>query len=220
MAITSSDLLFKYTGSGSASNPELSLGGTISSNTIPSGTDNNLFDDVTGDESYSGVQHYRAIGIHNSNSTHILMNAKLWITGYSRATSNYDVIYFGTERPSGTGGNPDGTIQTIGSETIAPSGITWKEEGSPSDTINLSGKDYVGSIGPNDWSGIWLQRSIPPGAVAYNNRSCTLRVQGETSASPYIYRITKDFRVIFGDRGRLSIEEISSEIDVVGTIYD
>jgi len=220
MGITSSDLLFKYTGSGSAANPELSLGGTISSNTIPSGTDNNLFDDVTGDESYNGAQHYRAIGIHNSHGTHILMNAKVWITGYSRASSNYDVIYFGVERPAGTGGNPDGTIQTIASETVAPTGITWKAEGTPSETLDLSGKNYVGSIGPDDWSAIWLQRSIPAGAEAYNNRSCTIRVQGETSASPYIYRITKDFKVTFGDRGRMSIEEISSEVDVIGSIYD
>ena len=62
MGITASDLYFKYTALGTTVNPELSLGDSISLATIPTGLDNNLFDDVTGDESSLGEQHYRAIG--------------------------------------------------------------------------------------------------------------------------------------------------------------
>jgi len=217
MGITESDLLFKYTNNATTVNPELSLGGTLSPNTIPSGVDNNLFDDVTGDESSLGAQHYRAIGIHNTLTTHIWMNTKAWITGYNRAASNYDVIFFGTERPSGTGGTPDGTIQTIPDEYTEPTGITWIEEGSPSDTVDVSGNDYVGSIGPDDWAGFWFQRSVPAGAVAFSNRSCTLRVEGETSASPYIYQLAVEFKITWDEKG-FSFEKIFEENKIIGKI--
>ena len=85
MPITQDELLFKYTGSGSTANPELSLGGTCSTNTIPSGVANNIFDDVTGAEASSGKTEYRAIGIHNSNTTHVWMNTSIRVEGYVRA---------------------------------------------------------------------------------------------------------------------------------------
>ncbi len=195
MGITVDDLLFKYTGEAGTANPETSLGGTCGVNTIPSGLDNNIFDDVTGDESSLGAQHYRAIGIHNTLGTHIWMNVKMWTTGYLRSGSNYDIIYFGKEQPAGAGGDPDGTIQIVSAETVEPSGVSWIEEGAPSNTIDMDGKDWVGSIGADDWAGIWLQRSVPAGAAAYSDRSCTLRVEGETSASPYIYGVALEFRI-------------------------
>ena len=218
MGITQSDLLFKYTGTGSASNPEQSLGGTLSPNTIASGVANNIFDDVTGDEASTGVQHFRAIGIHNTSTTHIFMNTKAYISGYTRASGTFDVIYFGTERPSGTGGDPDGTIQTISAETVEPTGITWYAEGSPSQTITISGKDYDGSIGPNDWSAIWLQRSVPANAEAYSNRSCTLVIRGETSASPL--REVEVVFVIHWDDTNFRVEQIGDLKPFEARIFD
>ena len=215
MGITDGDLFFKYTDDADSGDPSASLGGTLSPNTITSGVDNNLFDDVTGDESSLGAQHYRAIGIHNTLGTHIWMNVLLWSTGYQRSGSNYDVIYFGKEKPAGAGGDPDGTIQIIGSETVEPSAISWTAEGTPSNSIYLDGKDYVGSIGPDDWAGIWVQRSIPAGAAAYSNRSCTLRVEGETSASPYIYKVGMEFKLSW-ERGKFNIEKIFEDKYIIG----
>ena len=219
MPITSSDLWFKYTGSGSTTNPELSLGGTLSPNTIPSGVAENVFDNVTGQESQNGnINHYRAIGIHNTHPTHIWMNTSIRIDGYQAASGTPDVIYFGVERPSGTVGTPEGTIQTISSETVEPSGITWTQEGNPSPWVQISGKDYVGSIGPDDWAGIWLKRTIPPGAEAYNNRSCTIRVQGETSASPYVFPVAVRFAITWTPN-EFRIERISDNT-IIGKIVN
>ena len=219
MGITETDLLFKYTGTAGTANPETALGGTISVNTIPSGVANNLFDNVTGDESASGVQHYRGIGLHNSKATHIYMNSKVYITGYTRSGSNYDVVYFAVEKPAGTGGNPDGTIQIIASETSEPTGRTWNAEGIPSSTVYLSGKDYANSVGADDWSAIWMQRSVPAGAAAYSNRAVTLRVEGETSASPYIYMIKQDFKITWGDRD-FDIKKVFDEREIIGYTED
>lgn len=209
MAITEADLLYKYTNEAGTTNPETSLGGTLGPNTIPSGIANNIFDDVTGDESSSGKIEYRAIGIHNTLSTHVWMNTKAWITGYTRHGTpvNADTISFWVEKPAGTGGDPDGTIQVIANDTTAPSGATFQVEGAPSSTLVVSGLDYVGSIGADDWSGIWLKRDVPAGAGAYSNRSCTLKVQGETSASPYAGIVSATFVIHWTDE-MFSIEKI------------
>ena len=200
MAITQNDLLYKYTGTAGTANPQTSLGGTLNANTIPSGVANNVFDDVTGSESSLGASHYRCIGIHNTLTTHVWMNTSIRVDGYDRAGSSNDVIYFWAEKPAGAGGNPDGTVQIIGSETTAPSGVSWTAEGAPSSYTTISGKDYTGSIGADDWSAIWLFRSIPAGAAAYTNRSCTIRVQGETSASPLVIPVEAVFRVDWSDK--------------------
>jgi hypothetical protein len=211
MPITSNDVLFKYTGTATTVNPENALGGSLNANTIPSGINNNIFDDVTGNESSLGAQEYRAIGIHNTLTAYVWMNTSVRVDGYARAASSNDVIYFSVERPIGTFGTPDGTISTIASYTVAPAGASWTAEGTPSAYVALSGKDYVGSIGGDDWGGIWLQRSVPTNAVAYSNRSCTIRVQGETSASPLIYSVASVFKVDWVGK-EFSITKILDEI--------
>ena len=66
MAITSSDLEFYLSGGSSNSNPNAALGGAISSSAITNASDNNLFDDVTGDEADSGDSEYRCSYINNN----------------------------------------------------------------------------------------------------------------------------------------------------------
>ena len=209
MAITQSELYYKYTGTAGTTNPETSLGGTISLNTIPSGVDNNIFDDVTGNESSIGASHYRAIGIYNSLGTHIWMNTSIRVDGFVASGGTPDTISFGVVQPAGAGGVPDGTIPIIGSETIDP-GVAFTAEDAPSAWVAISGKDYTGSIGPDDWAGIWLARSIPAGASAVSNRSCTIRVQGETSASPLVHDVGITFRIDWNDT-RFSLSRIMGE---------
>jgi len=210
MPITSSDLLYKYTGTAGTTNPETALGGSLSLNTIPSGVANNIFDNVTGDEASSGIQHFRAIGIHNTIATHVWMNTSIRVDGYTRAASNNDVIYFGVEKPSGTIGNPLGTISTIAAETVNP-GVSWTAEGAPSAWVAISGASFTNSIGVDDWAGIWLQRSVPAGAAAFSNRACTVKVQGETSASPFVYQVESKFVVHWDRYNRMTIERIFSD---------
>ena len=200
MPLSSLDIKFYYTGDATGpSNNTLSLGGTIGSETIPDNTANNIFDDVTGDESASGDTEYRAIAVYadtvNSGGSYDMLNTKVWITGYDRATSGADTIYFALENP---GGSPS-SIQSIANEGVAPDAdkftvktgetVSWTEEGSPSNTLTF------GTVTSEQWFGIWLKRVVPAGASAYNNRSCTIKVQCETTASPYKHTIEREFVV-------------------------
>jgi len=212
MPIQASELVFEYTdGATGPSNANLSKGGTISGNSITSGLSNNIFDDVTGDESQNGTIEYRAIAIQNENTTINLTSAKVWISGYVRDDAGTpDTIYFAVQTPYTT--TVPHSISFLSDEyswTPVPSFTpTWVVEGSPSNTVNLEGTVGVGTLGMNgDWCGIWLKREVPAGATAFNNRSCTIKVQGETSASP-LRTIEKTF-VVTWTKDAFNVVEIS-----------
>ena len=182
MPLSSLDIVFYYTGNATGpSDNTLSLGGTISAHTIPDATANNVFDDVTGDESADGDTEYRAIAVKNTNSTYDMLNTKVWIEGYTRAASGADTIYFALENPTGS----PASIQTIADESTAPdeskfvvktgATVSWTEEGSPSATLEF------GTVNPGEWFGIWLKRVVPQNASPYSDRSTTIKVQCETT---------------------------------------
>lgn len=211
MPLSSTDIKFCYTGSATGpSNNTLSLGGTISGsppNTIPDNTANNIFDDVTGDESSSGDTEYRGIAIYidtiDSGGHYNAINPKIWILGYKRAGSDADTIYI-AKSTFALNSNTMGTCQDEGS-VPSETGLSWVVEGSPSNTIDWGG----GTLNSENWVGIWLKRVVPAGAAAYNNRSCTIKFQCETTASPYRYIVEKEFIIEIPDgvKGAIPIQE-------------
>ena len=94
MALSSIDIVFYYSAQATGpTNNTLSLGGTISATgTITDNLANNIFDDVTGDESAAGDTEYRGIYIKDTNSAYSMINPKIWILGYRRDPTNPDTI--------------------------------------------------------------------------------------------------------------------------------
>jgi len=181
VAIAQGDLLYKYTGASShdaaQTDPDASLGNYRASSNITSGSDNNLFDDVSGDEASSGDTEYRAVGFLNNHGSLTLSNIKVWI---SADTGNgEDDISFDVEVPSVS--ETTGAIQTIADESTAPTGLGgWSDA-----TSKATGKAAPGSGGDlaaGDWFGIWWRRVISASASAATAESCTVRVEGDTPA--------------------------------------
>ena len=208
MPLSSDEIVFYYTdGATGPSDNTLSLGGTISSSTISSGVANNVFDDVTGDESETGDTECRAIAVKNTSSEYDMLNTKVYISGYERAATKADTIYFALEKPTGS----PASIQHISSEdavdeidenkfvTKIGNTVSWTEEGSPSATLEY------GTVNPGEWFGIWLKRVVPDDASAWNNRSCTIVVQCETTASPYTVQIERKY-VINWNKDGISVQ--------------
>lgn len=208
MPLFASDILFQYTNGASLPTNTLSLGGSISAQTIPDGVANNVFDDVTGDESEVGYTDYRAIAVKDSSVTHDMLNTKVWITGFVRAGTGADTISFALQKPTGT------TVQLISHETVAPNSaqftvatgatVAWTTEGAPSATL------FYGTLPAIQWFAIWLRREVPAGASAFTNRSCTIRVQCETTASPYIGILQKDYIIGWYHDG-FKVKELSEK---------
>lgn len=206
MPLSSTDLVWYYTGTASGpSDSDESIGGTISPDTITSGEDENVFDDVTGAESEAGEDHYRAIALKNTSSTHDYLNFEAWIEGYSRSTGIADTIYFSLATV-----DVGSSIELVADEFTAPDTTnfigthTWIMEGSPSDTIP-SNNTY--DLYHGDWLGIWFWRDIPIGASAYTNRNCTLKFRGETTGSPRMI-IEKTWRIDFHTDGQIQVRSI------------
>jgi len=197
--LSSSDIYFMYTGEASGpSDATLSIGGTMNVNTITSAQANNIFDDVTGDESTSGEMEYRCIAIKDSHATAQMLNAKVWITGFVAAGGTADTINFAIQETSGgslsneiadvyTAPTQEFTVPAAGGGTVA-----WTEEGSPSNTLTYGTVDANGG-----WFGLWLSRTVPPSSDAFSNRSVTIQVQCETTGSP-LYTVSKKFLVNWG----------------------
>jgi len=207
-ALSSLDIEFYYTnGATGPSNNTLSLGGTISSSTIPSGTLNNIFDDVTGDESENGDTEYRGIAIYintvNTGASRDAIHPRIWISGYDRAGSGADTIFIAAS----TFGLNANTMGTCTNEDSAPNetGLLWVEEGSPSNTIyfdsggspSTTEPGTEGTLNSENWVGLWIKRVVPSGASAYSNRSCTITFRCESTASPYTEIVERTYEIRF-----------------------
>lgn len=170
MAIESTDLLFFLSGGAGNSDPDASLGGIISTTQITDASDNNLFDDVTGDEASSGDTEYRGLYLKNNHGSITLQNSKLWFS--SNTTSTDDTLNMAL---AGEGVNA--TMETIADESTAPVGETFSAPASKAAGLS------VGNVPAGQIYGIWLQRVVNSSAAAINGNSATFNWEGDTAAA-------------------------------------
>lgn len=155
MPIADTDLLIKWTGGASNSDPNASLGGTVSSNGPTSNSLHNLFDEVSGSESLPGDIEYRAVALRNNHGSLTAKSTKIYIT--VDASSYYDLALAG----EGLNTNPE----SIANESTAPAGESF------SHPTNYAGGLSMGNIPNGQFYAYWVRRTIPaaaPAATPYN----------------------------------------------------
>ena len=150
-------LEFFYSGGGSNSDPELSLGGSISSANISTTSLNNLFQDAeppwTADQ--DSVQ-YVGINLKNTDGSYLARN----VTFYFVDTPNVESTLAVWNDTTGTQSIPDqDTIPT----------------GSPSWTTPLIGsKLSLGDLAAGASHRLWIRRTVIEGAVNIQNDTAVL----------------------------------------------
>jgi hypothetical protein len=77
MTLTSSDIIFVYSGGSNNLDPSKSIGGNPSINSI-NGTLNNLFSNINREDSEEGFTDYRCFYIFNNSETEALFNASIF----------------------------------------------------------------------------------------------------------------------------------------------
>lgn len=169
MAITASDLEFYLSGGAGNTDPNASLGGIISTTAITNSSDNNLFDDVTGDEADSGDTEYRGIYFKNNHGSLTLQNTVVWFS--SNTTSADDTLNMAL---AGEGVNA--TMETVGNESTAPSGESFTAPASKGAGLSF------GNIATGQRYGLWIQRVVSASAAAANANAATISVEGDTAA--------------------------------------
>lgn len=91
MAASADDIKIRYSGGSLNFNPQQSLGGFMSPQTIPSNTLSNLFDSVVNRKKTEPLNDYRAIYVLNSNEEDLISEVKVWVTGNSGSPANITI---------------------------------------------------------------------------------------------------------------------------------
>lgn len=165
MAVVAADLKLYLSGGGSNADPDLALGGAISS--TQAGTD--LFDAVASGEASAGDTEYRAVFLKNTNATDTWYAGKIWISSNTPSSSTAVQLALADEGVANT-------IETVAGEGSAPSGPSFD------DAEDYANALTIGNLGPGEAHGIWIKRAVSASAPAYANDTFTLSWLGDTSA--------------------------------------
>lgn len=152
-------LELRLTGGAANADPNLSLGGTMSSNQVAAGPLNNLFDNVAYAEASAGDVEYRAIDIYNSGDATAKV-VELWIDSETPSTDS--IIAVGLD--SGT--------QSIPNEDTAPN--------SPVITFShplVGSKMSISDIANGSAQRLWIRRTISSSATNYADDLCGITIQ-------------------------------------------
>lgn len=156
MILASQIKFYKSSGSGSS-------GGGISATEVSDGVLNNLFDDVAGDDTVSGLTTYKKIFVKNTNGSDTYLSPKVWIEQFT--DSEDDEIYI-SECTNLTGSNATGDGQSY----VQP------------DSYDHADALTLGNIAANGYVAIWIKRVVDSGASEYNTNSSKLKIRGSINA--------------------------------------
>jgi hypothetical protein len=168
MPIAAGDIDYRLSGGAGNANPNASLGGVISSTELVDNVDNNLFDDVSGDEHTAGRTEYRCVYVRNSHGTLQLSGAKVWRASHAPGSDTVAAIGVGTAAINGT-------EQTIADETTAPAGITWSTT-----AIDRATGLALGDIPAGQHKAVWIRRVVSPGSTPQAAASVGIQAGGDT----------------------------------------
>ncbi len=180
MAITATDILYKFSvvaaaGNTTAGTAATSLGDQISTTQITDATLNNLFDDVSGDENAASDVEYRCIFVHNAHATLTWQTVVVWL---SAETANGASIQIAIDDFAASAiGQASAQADVIADENTAPGAGVGSFSAPTSKGTGLS----LGNIAAGYCRAIWVKRSAA-NTVALDNDDVTIRCEGDTSA--------------------------------------
>ena len=119
MPIVSGNLDKLLTGGASNSDPNLSIGGDVSTTELVNNAKNNLFDLVSAQEAEDGMTDYRCEALENAHASLTHKGAKVWVR--QNTTSGDTAVSIGA---SAQGINSAPTA--ISDDSTAPSGVTLR----------------------------------------------------------------------------------------------
>lgn len=180
MAITATDILFKFSvvataGNTTAGSAATSLGDQISTTQITDATLNNLFDDVSGDENAASDVEYRCIFVHNAHATLTWQSVVVWlsaeVSGGAAAAIAID------DFAASPIGQASAQADVIADESTAPGAGVGTFSSPATKGTGLS----LGNIAAGYCRAIWIKRSAA-NTVALDNDGVTIRCEGDTAA--------------------------------------
>lgn len=178
MAITASDILFKFSvaaaaGDTTAGTAAGSLGDQISTTQITDATLHNLFDVITGDENAASDVEYRCLFVHNNHATLTWENVVVWLSAETAGGASAAISVDTTGVTAK--GAATAQAKTVADESTAPSGQTFTAP-----TTKGTGLS-IGNIPAGSVAAIWIRRTAANSA-ALDTDGVTIRCEGDTAA--------------------------------------
>lgn len=170
MPIISSDIEYRLSGGATNTAPISSLGGamsTVAGGVITSGVLNNLWSDVTGDQSAAGIVKFRATYIKNANGSLTWLGVVAWIDSPTASPDTEFDIALASEAVNVA------IVQTLGSEISVPTGVTFSRPTSKGAGLS------IGDIPSGQFKGVWIRDTVNAGAAAYADTG-SVRFEGDT----------------------------------------
>ncbi len=178
MAITATDVLFKFSVSAAAGDTTAgtaagSLGDQISTTQITDASLHNLFDVISGDENAASDVEYRCYFVHNNHATLTWENVVCWL---SAETAGGAVAAISVDTTGVTAkGSGSAQAKTVANESTAPSSQTFTAP-----TTKGTGL-AIGNIPAGSVAAIWVRRTAA-NTAAVDNDGVTIRCEGDTAA--------------------------------------
>jgi hypothetical protein len=178
MAITATDILYKFSvaaaaGNTTAGTAATSLGDQISTTQITDATVGNLFDDVTGDENAASEAEYRCFFVHNNHATLTWQNVVVWVVSEVAGGANI-AISVDTTAASAVG-SASAQAKSVADENTAPTSQTFSTP-----TTKGTGLS-IGNLTSGQVRGIWVRRTAANSA-ALNSDGTVIQCEGDTAA--------------------------------------
>lgn len=178
MAITAADIryfLSSPTGPGksTAGAPGTSFGDFVSSTQITDATDNNLFDDISGDENAASDIEYRNFFVENNHATLTWVGVKVWLSSEVAGGANAAIALDDVAVSLATSASAQ--AEESADEQTAPTGPSFSAP-----TTKATGLT-IGDIAPLSVKAIWVRRTATNSA-AQNADGVTIRCEGDTAA--------------------------------------
>lgn len=179
MAIVSTDILFKLaTTAGSAGDTTTStiagsLGKYISTTAVSATAQNNLFENITGDENAQSAVIYKCVFVHNNHGSLTYQTAVLWL---SAETAGGGSLALGVDTTAASAkGSASAQALTIANRTTAPAGVTFSTPTTKAAALSL------GAIPSAQVKAFWVRLTLANTAAA-NADGGTWQVSGDTAA--------------------------------------
>lgn len=178
MAITATDILFKFSvaaaaGDTTAGTAAGSLGDQISTTQITDATLHNLFDVVSGDENAASDVEYRGFFVHNNHGSLTWQNVVVWLSAEvaGGCTAAISVDTTGVTAK----GSASAQMKTIADESTAPATQTFSAPTTKGAALS------IGNIPAGSVQGIWVRRTAA-NTAAVDADGVTIRCEGDTAA--------------------------------------
>ena len=169
MPIVASDISLRKSGGATNTDPNLALGGamsTVAGGIIANDVLNNLMDDISSGEATTGITIYRGLYWDNEHATLQYTTPFMWIDSQTSSGDTSLEMAIADEAKNVA-------IETIANETTAPVGPTFSAPASKGAGI------AVGSLNAGDNRGFWLKYIVNAAAAAALD-TMTVAIEGDS----------------------------------------